>query len=73
MAGALYILILIMVFAGIGRLSIPQLERMPLRTWTTRDVYFNTRRGVNVLSDYGPHVPFMDNPRDPPDIRNEHT
>ncbi|WP_026533205.1 hypothetical protein [Arthrobacter sp. H41] len=57
MISALYVLTLITVFAGIGRLSIPRRERAPLSTWTLRDVYFNVRRGLAVVSGYGPPDP----------------
>lgn len=57
MASALYLLVLITVFASIGRLSTPVRERTHLRTWTLPDVWFNVRRGVIVLGEHGPSHP----------------
>lgn len=59
MASGLFLLILITIFAGIGRLSIPTRERTDLRTWTLRDVWFNARRGVIVLGEHGPFYPAL--------------
>lgn len=62
-----YLLILIIVFAGIGRLSIPKRERTALSSWTFRDVYFNIRRGLVVLSEHRPYCLFVDDIREPYD------
>lgn len=62
MASGLYLLMLITLFAGIGRLSIPARERTGLRTWTPRDVWCNARRGVIVLGEYGPTYPPLHSP-----------
>lgn len=57
MATALYLLVLILVFIGAGRLSVPRRERTALRTWTPRDVWCNARRGLAVLGEHGPAYP----------------
>jgi hypothetical protein len=57
MASILYLLVLILVFTGAGRLSVPRRERTALRTWTPRDVWCNARRGVAVLGEHGPTYP----------------
>lgn len=62
MASGLYLLLLITLFAGIGRLSMPARERTDLRTWTLRDVWFNARRGVAVLGEHGPSSPPLYSP-----------
>lgn len=55
-----YIIVLIAAFAGVGRLSIPARERAPILSWRFHDVYFNVRRGLSVLSTFGPRCPFID-------------
>jgi hypothetical protein len=62
MASGLYLLMLITLFTGIGRLSTPARERTDLRTWTPRDVWRNARRGVIVLGEHGPSYPLLHSP-----------
>jgi hypothetical protein len=57
MASILYLLVLLLVFTGIGRLSAPPRERTALRTWTPRDVWCNARRGLTVFGGHGPTYP----------------
>lgn len=57
MAGGLYVLVLLIVLATVGRLSVPRRERTELRAWTPRDVYYNVRRGLAVLGEHGPSYP----------------
>jgi hypothetical protein len=65
MAGGLYILVLLVLLATVGRLSVPRRERAPLRTWTLRDVYYNIRRGLAVLGTHGPSYPVLHEPARP--------
>ncbi|KLU08010.1 MULTISPECIES: hypothetical protein [unclassified Kocuria] len=59
MAGGVYILVLLVLLATVGRLSVPRRERTALRTWTLRDVYYNVRRGLAVLGAHGPSYPAL--------------
>lgn len=59
MAGGVYVLMLLVLLATVGRLSVPRRERTPLRTWTLRDGYYNVRRGLAVLGAHGPSYPAL--------------
>ncbi|MFF0989894.1 hypothetical protein [Kocuria nitroreducens] len=65
MVGGLYLLALLLVFATVGRQSVPRRERTDLRSWTLRDVYYNVRRGVAVLGEHGPQYPGLDGAEPP--------
>lgn len=65
MVGGLYLLALLFVFATVGRQSVPKRERVALRSWTLRDVYYNVRRGLSVLGEHGPSYPALDSPERP--------
>lgn len=65
MVGGLYLLALLLVFATVGRQSVPRRERTDLRSWTLRDVYYNVRRGVSVLGEHGPSYPALDDAQRP--------
>lgn len=65
MVGGLYLLALLLVFATVGRQSVPRRERTDLRSWTLRDVYYNVRRGVAVLGEHGPTYPALDRTEPP--------
>lgn len=65
MVGGLYLLALLLVFATVGRQSVPRRERTDLRSWTLRDVYYNVRRGVVVLGEHGPSYPALDGAEGP--------
>ncbi len=65
MVGGLYLLALLLVFATVGRQSVPRRERTDLRSWTLRDVYYNVRRGVIVLGENGPSYPALDGAEGP--------
>lgn len=65
MVGGLYLLALLLVFATVGRQSVPRRERTDLRSWTLRDVYYNVRRGVIVLGEHGPSYPALDGAEPP--------
>ena len=60
MVGGLYLLALLFVFATVGRQSVPERERVALRSWTLRDLYYNVRRGLSVLGEHGPSYPALD-------------
>lgn len=67
MASGLYLLMLVTLFTGIGRLSTPARERTDLRTCTPRDVWCNVRRGVAVLGEHGPSYPLLYSPAPRPE------
>ncbi|MFI7496125.1 hypothetical protein ACH9D2_15590 [Kocuria sp. M4R2S49] len=69
MVGGLYLLALLVVFATVGRQSVPKRERAALPSWTLRDLYYNVRRGLTVLGEHGPTYPALEDTERPLDPR----
>jgi len=54
----------ITVFAAIGRSSIPPWERIPLTQWSSRDLFRNAWRGLDMCSSRTPLGRMLEGPRD---------
>lgn len=53
MSSLLFLSLLALVLALIGRARMPARERIPLRAWTARDLVANVRLGVLALLEVG--------------------
>lgn len=52
----LFVALLIAALAAIGRVVTPRRERLPVRTWSARDVWANAVHGARFLLTCSDHV-----------------